>query len=271
MANLPDINTANVGIIAFWNAHDHLAAGADTIDPTDCTSIFTSYSVYDNGINGYVDPDAKGWGGSGRYLNIRVKNDGWIIAWIDRTNTFWYPTKPSADFGESGYKGYYDLIKDWMDHNANTNGTYSMISYAISHLYNALTNKASFAFVAADVGHYCYEFTNANVLTIAGHNFVLSGTYNGYFQYTSGTSIYHASVTGSIYCPGSGRSALTEFEGNAIAYKPLGAAGFGWGAADVIAEGWAPSALTDYNIKSKCVYDSGGHPHAKASMVVIWS
>ena len=32
MANLPDINTADVGIVAFWNVHDHLAGGPDTVD-----------------------------------------------------------------------------------------------------------------------------------------------------------------------------------------------------------------------------------------------
>jgi len=266
MANLPDINTADVGIIAFWNAHDHLAGGPDTIDPTDCTGIFTSYSVYDNGIYGYADPNAKGWGGSGRHINLRVKNDGWIIAWIDRTNTFGYPNKIKGDFGESGYKGYYDIIYDWIDQYASTNNI-SFISYLISLLYNALANKASFTFSNADVGHYCYEFISANVITIASSIMVINGNVLSYFQYTAGTNVYHASVSSSGYSAWG--TSLSQFAGNNIINITLSGQ-YRHGSADVLAKGWIPNSLVDYEIKT----DATGNPpntRAKTCMVIIWS
>ena len=179
MANLPPINTGNVGLIAFWNAHDHRVNGA-SITPADCIPYFSAYTVYDNGIDGYRAL------GSGRHFNMRVKSNGWFISWIDRTNTFFYPNKAVSDFGESEHKGYYDVLWDWITYATDISDTETTLSYIIDQLYNQLSNKAQFTFTATDVGHYCYEHPNATVLTLTSSYFISSHT--GYIQYASGTT-----------------------------------------------------------------------------------
>ena len=268
MANLPDINTADVGIIAFWNAHDHLSNGADTIDPTDCTGIFTSYSVYDNGLNGYIDPNAKGWGGSGRYINVRVKNDGWTIAWIDRTNTYFYPSKLSTDFGESEHKGYYDILWDWFQYSANINSSYSTLSNMLYRLYDALSNKASFGFASTDVGHYCYEFTNANVLTLLDHQVPSgSGTITAYVQHTTGTTIYYNAIASTVYGKTS-HSANAYFADHQIAGTICDPSCVRYGTADILSENWSPDPQIDYDVDT---YAAALGATAHSAILILWS
>lgn len=253
MADLPDINTADVGIIAFWNAEDHKTAGI--VDPTDCTGVFTNYSVYDNGLDGNISL------GSGRLFNCRVKNDGWCVAWIDRTNTFWYPTKAAADFGESGYKGYYDILWDWFLHQNNISGSLTTLSYIISLLEAALETSGNFTFSSGDVGHYCYEFTNASVLTVADNKHFYTGFQDktGYIQYTLGTTLHYAAVVAS-----NGSGTGVQFAGNTISLGGTYPA-VTHGVADIIAENWMPSPLTDYPLY---IYQS--HHGVHGSVLIIW-
>jgi hypothetical protein len=253
MADLPNINTADVGIIAFWNAEDHKTAGV--VDPLDCTGVFDSYDVYDNGLDGYITL------GSGRNFNCRVKNDGWCVAWIDRTNTFAYPANVAADFGESGYKGYYDILWNWIPPNANTSATLTTLSYIISLLEAALETSGNFTFAAADVGHYCYEFPAANVLTTLSSQYDTGGGHKySYIQYTAGTTLHYAAVCGT-------RDTWKEvlFAGNLIAYHDN--SDDRMGVADIIAENWMPDALTDYAL-SLSEHGMGG---VHGSILILWS
>lgn len=252
MADLPNINTANVGIIAFWNAEDHKIAGV--VDPLDCTGVFTSYDVYDNGLNGYKTL------GSGRHFNCRVKNDGWCIAWIDRTNTFFYPDKALTDFGESGYKGYYDIMENWVASN-NLTG-YTMLQSIIASFEAALETSGDFTFSKDDVGHYCYEFPNANVFTITGKKASGAAEETGYVQYTPGTTIYHTNIAcrNSPYIIGGGH---TRFATNDLVSHQQSATTF-YAAADILSEGWMPNSLTDYALD--CL-----HYSAVAGILSLWS
>ena len=252
MASLPNITIADIGIIAFWNAHDHRVNGA-SIDPTDCIPTFSTYTVYDNGIDGKIDPSAKGWGGSDRQINVRVKNDGWIVAWIDRTNTFFYPTKNAGDFGESGYKGYYDILWDWFHYEANISSSYTTLSYMIYKLFDTLSNKAEFTFSTADVGHYSYEFTDASAISLID----ICGTQTGAIQYTTGTTLYYAAVTAASW----GTGKLIKFDDNIINDLPGGSH---YATADILAENWVPNPLTDYEL-----YVYGVQCHG--SILVIWA
>lgn len=240
MANLPDINTANVGIIAFWNAEDHKTAGV--ADPTDCTGVFTSYSVYDNGLDGYITL------GSGRHFNCRVKNDGWCVAWIDRTNTFGHPTLEASAFGESGYKGYYDILWNWFQYSANISSTLTTLSYIISLFEAALETSGDFTFATTDVGHYCYEFPDANVLTLLGHRLPSgSGNVTAYLQYTNGTIIYYNAIASTVYGMLS-HAGKMYFAGNTIASTSCDPQCVRYGTASILDENWAPDPLTEYAV-----------------------
>jgi len=264
MANLPDLNPAEIGIIAFWNALDHWkGTGVQSIDPTDCIGVFSSYDVYDNGIEGYIDPKAKGWGGSGRHINVRVKSDGWMVAWIDRTNTYGFPNKEVGDFGENGHKGYYDILWDWLPYNTNISSTHTTLSYIINQLYNALSNKANFTFAVADVGHYCYEYPDANVITLMDKYIPPSSSGRwGYVQYTTGTTLYYAAVCGTVH-----NWKEVKFAGHHVAYtghqgdNPVGVA-------DIIAENWMPNPITDYALGGSTW---SGSRYAHGSILIIWA
>lgn len=258
MANLPDITTADIGIIAFWNAEDHKTAGV--VDPLDCTGVFTSYDVYDNGLDGYKSL------GSGRHFNCRVKNDGWCVAWIDQTNSFGYPTLEASAFGESGYKGYYDILWDWFYYNGNISSTLTTLSYIISLLEAALETSGDFTFDAADVGHYCYEFPNANVITMCDQQRYATDLYV-YIQYTLGTTLYYSSISASSYIGTTSgtKQSRVRFSGNDILNYTIAGA-FRYGTADILNNGWIPDPLTDYS-----VHFLGGLNYVDASIIVLWA
>jgi len=264
MANLPDLNPAEIGIIAFWNALDHWkGTGVQSIDPTDCIGVFSSYDVYDNGIEGYIDPKAKGWGGTGRHINVRVKSDGWMVAWIDRTNTFSYPNKPIDEFGENAHKGYYDILYDWLKYDSNISSTQTTLSYLISKLYGALSNKADFDYSDEDVGHYCYEYPDANVMTLLSLH---TRQYHkvGHIQYTTETTIYEAQIAASA----KGHSlydAKCYFDTNELIYIHHQST-YKYASADIL--GWMPLPLTDYKLD---VLSNGDIPHVHGSILILWS
>jgi len=262
MANLPDLNPAEIGIIAFWNALDHWkGTGVQSIDPTDCIGVFSSYDVYDNGIEGYIDPKAKGWGGTGRHINVRVKSDGWMVAWIDRTNTFAYPSKPADEFGENAHKGYYDILYNWLNYNSNISSTQTTLSYLISKLYGALSNKADFDYSDEDVGHYCYEYPDANVMTLLSLR-TFQNIKTGHIQYTTGTTIYEAQIAASAYH--ASNRGKCYFDTNELITEENGA--YRYASADII--GWIPSPLTDYKLVVNANYSQC---HVHGSILILWS
>lgn len=265
MANMSDLVTTDIGIIAFWNALDHwIGPGANEIDPTECAGVFDSVNYYDNGIEGYKAL------GSGRYFHARVKSDGWMVAWIDRTNTFFYPTKLSSDFGEHAKKGYYDILQDWFAR-SNISTTQTTLSYLIALLYNALSNKADFTYADADVGHYCYEYQDASVFTLSSVcvSSLESGAKTGYVKYTVGTTLYHASVAASVIGYSSNDWGRAKFADVLLAEKETDTSGARYGTADILAEGWMPNPGVDYP-----AYVYSAHPFTSAAVVAIlfiWS
>lgn len=279
MANLDDLDTTGIGIIAFWNALDHWTGpGAKEIDPTDCIGVFSDgdYDLYDNGIEGYKPL------GSGRYFHARVKSDGWMVAWIDRTNTYGID-KGVADFGEDGYKGYYDILYNWATGSANISTTQTYLSYLISQLYNALSNKADFDYSDANVGHYCYEYPNANVLTLCSLqrtnvNNANSGwnesSKTAYIQYTSGTTIYYIATTGYS---ARGKGADWEVEVKIAEHSLLTTAADVPSAAvaDAKANNWMPDALVEYPLylraRTSATYGGGNYTYVHGAMLLIWA
>ena len=261
MANMSDLDTTGIGIIAFWNALDHrVVPGVGDVDPTDCIAIFSSYDVYDNGIEGYKAL------GSGRYFHARVKSDGWMVAWIDRTNTFAYPNKAAADFGEDAHKGYYDILWNWFSGTQISN-TETTLSYLVSQLYDQLSNKDSFTFSALDVGHYSYEYSSASVLTAislgCGH-----ASKTGNVQYTSGTTLYYAAVTGKGYGGGCETpNAQVSFKGHSLVSHGVLFATY-YGVADLLAEGWMPNPLVPCGLY---VLGAFCGPEILGAILVLWS
>jgi hypothetical protein len=87
MATLPDLDPTEVGEIAYLNSQD---AGADpsSVDWSQVTDWFESYSVFDNGYFGVVKPNQMYTGGLiplNQDIYVRIKTDGWCAAFTANT------------------------------------------------------------------------------------------------------------------------------------------------------------------------------------------
>jgi len=266
MAILPDLDPTQIGVIAFWNAHDHRVdptSGA-VIDPTDVLGVLDSYTLYDNGIDGMINSY-----GPMSNINVRVKNDGWIIAWVDRTNTYQQIADPYTA------RGYYDLIYNWKQKYTSYDGTnYSITNITtdtntlieiINNLYNQLSNKANFSFVKSDVGTYCYEFPDISTITFADkvNNGSAQANYYLYFKWiiTSGTSVKYIALVGSgspSLAPGP-RVTFINSANITISNR------LGYGALDLL------SYLTYDTEMSVELYTGLLRDCARAALIVMWS
>ena len=196
MATLPDLDTNNIGYIAFWNFKDNMAS---TFDPATALNSprLISYTLYDNGWEGEFEIGT--WSDSVSVSNptatARVKNDGWVIVYVDRTNEHLDTGTDAHDFDRtddtvaSFPDGYYNLA-----YNLNAGGNvgtpyHNSFQEAIRDLASNLDNWQSNDWNYSDVGIYNYEYSNASATTIVGYQ---QDTYS--VGFTSGTNIHYASI-----------------------------------------------------------------------------
>jgi len=203
VANLPDLDTEEIGIIAFWNATQH---GVSSIDPTDVLSNpnIISYTQYDNGIDGVISIARHD--GSKVNVNFRVKGDGWFITWFPRYSV---PESDEIDIVDAWSNatepdGYYNLLWDWTDEGNNITPTQSILERAIYDLAQYLSNWSAITYSESDVGHYSYHFSEAIGIyqDSEREECLSSGTtkyFSGGLSYTSGLSLYYARAVGVVY------------------------------------------------------------------------
>ncbi|MFQ6053025.1 MAG: hypothetical protein ACE5OO_02180 [Candidatus Bathyarchaeia archaeon] len=82
MASVPPLDTSVIGLFCYYKA-------ADSIILENCLPAFHSYTMYCNYIDGTVrvwDSTTVGGRQSSFYVHVRVRADGWILAWILRTD-----------------------------------------------------------------------------------------------------------------------------------------------------------------------------------------
>jgi len=250
---LPDLDPNEIGVIAFWNCHDHRVAGSDAvIDPTDVLGVLKSYTLYDNGVDGIIDYSPR------TGINVRVKNDGWIIAWIDRTNQYQQNVSPYTALG------YYDLLYNWKDVEHVISGNTNTLIEVINYLYNQLSNKADFNFFKSDVGTYCYEFRDINSITFAGSQ--CTGTSKDLkFLVTSSTLLKYLSATGAIYVGGGHRAYVHYSDGSVIADAKSSTKIYRYGVLDIST--LVPLDAEDY---IRIVAPSGTGYDAQGCIIAMW-
>jgi len=153
---LPDINTDNVSWIAFWN---HLDNGASSITPSDATSAMDSSDSYSNGVEGIITVSFSNI--SNLDIAVRVKDDGWIIAWLDRTENYY-----SNNSLLNAKHGQQDIFGD---HSGSPKGGandirtqfQTILERRVKELRDALSNSGASTYNASDVSHYNYLHPNA--------------------------------------------------------------------------------------------------------------
>ena len=152
MATLPDLETTEISWIGYWNFLD---AGGSEIDPYETVSAMDAAESYENGVDGVI---SMGMYHKNRLVNVRVKKDGWIIAWLD--DTFEIGTKLNEP-----PDGPYDVIDDWTDENTPPAPDHSNLHDAISKLHEELSNSAEATLESGDVALYPYHQPEADYVT----------------------------------------------------------------------------------------------------------
>lgn len=184
---LPDINTAGVSWMAYWNFLDN---GADSINPSEATSAMTSSEQYSNGVDGTIGITLGNT--PSRAANCRVKDDGWIIVWIsdDVKNE-----GVQADKGGNLY-GPIDIINDWTKpQESPANG--NVLANKIKELKLALGNESYSQFNHSDVGIYNYENPNATNFFFAGRHDRENNTNSATVTPSSDVELHEVFLTGA--------------------------------------------------------------------------
>jgi hypothetical protein len=259
MAVLPDIDTSNVGLMAYYNILDETVT--NDFNPVDAISApgVLSYEQFDNGIKGKYDIGR----GEFRAANYRVKSDGWVVVWINRERNYVTDTRDSDKL-----KLLTDLLTnpEELPITGSFNDTEGVT--VISELFNEINQEtdANASFDSNDVSWYSYEFDSATSLQILDKRVTGAEEYS--FSYPSTISNLSVSLLG--YCrdqnqTNDGGTAYVRFEG--ISVVNTGAELFDineFGAMDLLDRGLIPQSGTTYNGElDAATFDGNGATEVK--------
>lgn len=274
MANLSDLDTSNIGWIAYWNATEH---GVTEINPTEVLANpnVQSYTQYDNGVEGVIRMTRA----DGGYVdvNFRVKGDGWFITWLPRY------TAPETDIidvlnnwnNASDPNGYYNLIWDWTQETANISTTQTLLERAIQSLASYLSNWSAITYAETDVGHYNYDFGNATAVFLDSEQESAANTilyFDGGISFTSGVSLYYARAVACTKAKSAatGQGASESFEGVTIISPYENSAARHLGSINILPK--LSSAGVFYSNGGDVHSNSSANPvNGKISHIVLWS
>lgn len=258
MADLPDLDTSVIGFIAFWNALDHGVADIDPTEVLDYAEIET-FEQFDNGVQGTLSHNMSG---KIRTYRWRVKDDGWFIVWIDRTNQF-ATQQGDAD----NLDGYYDIYH-WSNPGGNPPALpRTGLSDEINALRQRLSNSGSITFNHADVGYFNYEFDTATRFAVASIQRQSKGGPSVFpgIAYADGTTRFYHAATGAV-----AELARVEFpDGNTLINR-FNSQSFGVGVVDVLTDGHMPNA-GEYVEGELDLQSSPRNPSGMASHLTIYS
>jgi hypothetical protein len=167
MSDLPDLDTSQVGVVAYWNAKSQ--GGVNQIDPLEPANDgwVNSYTAYDNGIEGTLTAMVEGR--SQRDMKFRVKTDGWMLVWVDQTDTdFRYSDE---EYGV-GYRILADVIRwsywEWDAGNwpGEPDAQANLAATALDNLRDNFSNSGTMTFNFSDVGLYSYKHPDATTMAV---------------------------------------------------------------------------------------------------------
>lgn len=266
MATLPDLDTSDLGFIAWWNAIDDGGVNSIEVSEILTNGRIEEYTLYDNGVIGTFDP----W--NGRETTFRVKDDGWFVAYFDDTEEYfeWSGGSGNPSHAESP-RGHRDIAHNWLVATDNSDFLHHTLGRVIFSLAGHLENSGDLTTESEDVGTYNYVFPDAEFYTgfssSWNRHWGSSGTRSDSFLYTEGTDIIHAEAFTSINDSGSEDGRAT-FENET--YLEAGWANAGAGALDLDPSGpenMIPNHSTEYthytynNARSSNGDRSWGNPH----------
>jgi len=270
MSDLPDIDTNTVSFLAYWNAIDQ--GGVSEIDPADVVSHprVVEYTAYDNGVEGTFDLVTGSRSNDldqPRQATFRVKNDGWMVVYLDRSATY------ARDVRTGNLpRGPWDIVNDWLYVDDGSNSAppvATIVKNALERAINALLgefpNSSNMTYSPGDVGLYDYEFTDATNTTLFAWAADGAKNVSLRFQYTAGTTIYRADVMGSLDCYYQDAGDLS-FEGYTLAAQNGNSRFFG--TLDAVGNNLLANSGTEYGHD---IGDTGNAEHIRAEAVATWS
>lgn len=237
MATVPDIDTANVDTIAYYNAIDN---GASQVDPTTILtdSIINEYTQYDNGITGVATVPVD-FGGRGLTAKFRVKSDGWFVCYFEDKPDYF----GNSETDVSPFQGTYDLAHYSLSDTRNTPPITSL-ERVIQSLHQ--TSDASNAYDNNDVGHYNYNYEAAETILIA-QDYAFNEFQGGsrlideVISYTSSVTNYYQ----VFFCTS---NELGSYSLNGVQlYNGPGSNNDGYSAIDLDAQGVIPDSGVQYS------------------------
>jgi hypothetical protein len=259
MSDLPDLNTSNVGFIAYWNAIDD--GGATSIAPEDMLTDgnINSYTLYDNGFTAdYTNPI------NSLPVTVRAKTDGWITAHTTREENYSFGSGVSNTFTD--VRGWYNFATgDEDQENINPDLSQNALERSIYSLQSNLSNTNSFVYSTADVALYNYEYPNATNVTLANVGEVTAGsggswpsTKTGGISATSATTLDAAIV----FARAENKYQNVEFAGNVIVSPD----GLNHGTADLLANNFFDATGTE----KKLTVNLDTYVTRSITAIIIW-
>lgn len=188
MSDLPDLDTSAISTVCFWNAISD--GGVSSIDPTEATNDgnLKNVTYYDNGIEGDYRVTLDSNGLVVRDAKVRVKNDGWFVAYLDdsfesKTSSFVPSTKDEYT------PGRWDNIHfPFGGFGGGGAGKQGPLSDIIDSIRSNLSNGGTMTFNTSDVGIKDYVNPDATTITyLALRGSGNETTYN--WSYTDSTDI----------------------------------------------------------------------------------
>lgn len=261
MADLPDIDTSQVSFLKFWNAIDQ--GGTADIDPdsalTDTRTV--DYTLYDNGWEGTYDYELPELDtltvGERRQCTVRIKEDGWIVAYLDRTTSA--DTLESSD--RTNHKDFYDFAgwtKDW-----TVSAARSGLEDAISDLQAELDSAADITYNRADVGVWFYPDTTVTDITTISANTPDNNAENRDFDFshTTETDLVEMWAT-CANRPGVDNGGMT-LDGVTVQAEDVNL----WGHRDLLVEGEFPDPGVTWSV---AIRDSGANAYTTGAIIAVW-
>lgn len=188
---LPELDTSQISWIGYWNFLDN---GGTSIDPLEAASAMNSYEEYTNGIQGVVtlgynqvSPNPQ--------IGARVKDDGWIVAWMDRKTNEVNDAPAGTDV-----RGVHQYIYDWSSGGGNKDiDSNNALAQVIDNLKSSLSNGSAASVNYGDVGVYNYMAEGATTMTLLTYSRGAGDYGSGNMSITpgSGTTLHFGWITAS--------------------------------------------------------------------------
>jgi len=165
MATLPDIDTAGISGITFYNVKDEQGVSDSDFDPMDFSdwSELSNLQIYDNGIDAQIPITILSGEGESTVqeestLRFRCKNDGWLIIWMPIDENY-FGTNIFIDGTGADLRGAYNFYGLFC---GDSNAWISKMESALSHAgYGVSPTPGSTV-----LGHYDFMAPDASNITL---------------------------------------------------------------------------------------------------------